>query len=68
MSEDEELELELLESELELEALSRETATCCADSGFSLAAMGQHCAQHHQRSHPNPTPDPTLTLFWGFLG
>lgn len=38
MSEDEELELELLESELELLALSRETGTCWADSGFSLAA------------------------------
>lgn len=37
MSEDEDEELELLESELELEALSRDTATCCADSGFSLA-------------------------------
>lgn len=40
MSEDEELELLLLESELELLALSRDTATCWADSGFSLAVGG----------------------------
>lgn len=38
MSEEEEEELELLESELELLALRREAATCWADSGFSLAA------------------------------
>lgn len=37
MSEDEEDELELLESELELLALRRETGTCWADSGFSAA-------------------------------
>lgn len=40
MSEEEDDEEEELESELELEALRRDTATCCADdvSVFSLAA------------------------------
>lgn len=38
MSEEEEDDDEELESELELEALRRDTATCCADdSVFSLA-------------------------------
>lgn len=41
MSEEEDDDEEELESELELEALRRDTATCCADdedSVFSLAA------------------------------
>lgn len=42
MSEEEDDEEEELESELELEALRRDTATCCADdvSVFSLAFLG----------------------------
>lgn len=40
MSEEEEEEEELLESELELEALRRDTATCWADSALSLAMGG----------------------------
>lgn len=48
MSEEEEEELELLESELELLALRREMGTCWADSGFSLAAGGEQERQEGQ--------------------
>lgn len=61
MSEEEEEELELLESELELLALRRETGTCWADSGFSLAAGGGGRERGVSLGPPGRPREPTAT-------